>query len=152
MCFLCLFVARSFCAFWWLCRRSHQQQHVGQSINYIEQLPACGVELVFCSQVFGGCRTGGDARQLDVVRLQFGRGAKVDLEFVERLAKVLDIRSDLRFAGLVLLYDRRRRFFSALGFVNRGDTSVYASQQINEFSQQLDLVRDARRALRSYLR
>ena len=135
-----------------LCRRPHQQQHVSQSINYSEQLPAGGVELVFCSKVFGGCSSGSDARQLDVVRLQFRCAAKVNLQFVERLAKALDTCSDLRFAVLVLLYDPWRRFFSALGLVNCCNATRHTTEQVNKFGQKLDLIRDAGCALGSCLR
>ena len=69
-------------------RRSHQQQHIRQSIDHVEQLPAGGVELIGCRSLFRGCGAGGDARQFDVEGLKFRRGAEVDLEFVETLANI----------------------------------------------------------------
>jgi hypothetical protein len=105
-----------------------------------------------CRLLFCGCCACGDASELDVIRLQFRRGAKVDLEFIERLAKALDTRFDLRFALLVLLNNGRRRFVSPRGFVNCGNATRDAAEQVNKLGQKLDLVRDAGRALGSNLR
>ena len=138
---MCLFVALFSCP--------HQQQHIRQSINDIEQLPSRGVELIRCRSLFRGCSARGDACEFDVVGLKFRRSAEVDLEFVETFANILNSGPYYGFLlrGLV----RRRGSTSASRLLNRGNAAGHSSQDIHEFGQVLDLVGYAGRALRSHL-
>ena len=85
--------------------RSHQQQHVRQTINHGQQGPARALELIRGCLFFSGSGAGSNSRELDVERLKLRRGAKVDFQFIQRLPKSLNARPDRRFALLVLLHD-----------------------------------------------
>ena len=102
--------------------------------------------------LFGTSCTRGGAGELDVKRLQFGLVTKVDLEFVEPLAKALNARFDGRFVLLVLLQQFRRGFISLCRFIDGRNATGHTAKQVNKPGHQLNLLRDALRARGARLR
>jgi hypothetical protein len=101
--------------------------------------------LFFCCSCAGS-----DASKLDVVRLEFGRGAEVNLEFVETDANVLNraLHQRLALRGLIC----RRRPTSPGRILNRRHATGHSSEYVHKLGEVLDLIGYAGRALRSHLR
>ena len=118
----------------------------------VKQCSACGVELIRPGLLLGRRGARSHSSQLDVIRLKLRRCAKVDLELIQTLSKALNTRLNRRFALLVLLHHRRRRFVSAYRLVYLRNAARDTTEQVGKPRQMFDLIGDALGPLRTHLR